>query len=483
MKKYILMALILLVNTVSFAQKLKIEKGEIKLDDKTLGLVEGKRPIYKYYNLDKTYSVTAEIKSAPNEPSLALPWIELKDEKTGKTNELEFRSRKFSAFNYDRSIAYELLERNYLTTDGLNPEAIESFISGESAGIAAKRLGAQNEIDQANKVADTYQLSIDDAGTIYSIKAQNPDPNDKRIGYIKMTSPAINGELKYEVMDLDQYLIASWYAKSGMVSGYNKYLNQQLITVDRNIISAAFDNKGNPIGYKMSKDKTAMNIVRALIGNGYVLQHQGIDIENKFKEEQSKLNKEKYEEAKLNSVNIYDKNGYVIDEKGEKITGTLKIEFKAITTGNANTSSSLVPGQRLYLTNAIHPFQTYDSKSGIRFCIDESKECFIGLTSKGSNFMSSALKALDTDNSKFYKILYEENGYMVLVDPAVPDDFVIKIPNQDKGLFTTKGSNTKLKKNIIDYLKCDSFVFENHDLKTLDGLIKALGDYKNNCNK
>lgn len=483
MKKYILIAIVLLLNTVSFAQKLKIDKGEIKLDNKTIGYVEGKRPVYKYYNLDKTYSVTAEIKSAPNEPSLTLPWIELKEEKTGKTNELEFKSRKFSAFNYDRSIAYELLEKNYLTTDGLNPEIIEWFINGEPAGIAAKRLGAQNEIDQANKAADSYQLNIDDAGTIYSVKAQNPDPNDKRIGYIKMTSPAINEELKYEVMDLDQYLIASWYAKSGMVSGYNKYLNQQLITADRNVISAAFDNSGNPIGYKMSKDKTAMNIVRALIGNGYVLQHQGIDIENKFKEEQSKHNKEKYEEAKLNSVNIYDKNGYVIDEKGEKITGTLKIEFKAITTGNANTSSSLVPGQRLYFTNATHALQIYDSKSGIRFCIDESKECFIGLTSKGSNFMSSALKALDTDNSKFYKILYEENGYMVLVDPAVPDDFTIKIPNQDKGLFTTKGSNSKLKKNIIDYLKCDSFVFENHDFKTLDGLIKALGDYKNNCNK
>ncbi|MBF7093171.1 hypothetical protein IUY40_16690 [Flavobacterium sp. ALJ2] len=279
MKKIILVTIVLLISICTSAQKLKIVKGEIKLDDKTIGYVEGKRPIYKYYNMDKTYWVTAEIKSAPNEPSLTLPWIELKDEKTGKTNELEFKnkSRKFSAFNYDRSIFYELMDRNLVTAEGLNKETTENFINGESAGIAAKRLGAQNEIDQANKVADTYQLSIDDAGAIYSVKAQNPNPNDKKIGYIRMTSPATNGELMYEIMDLDNYKIATWYAKSGVVSGYNKFLNQELITFDNKVFKATFDNRGNPIGYRMSKDITAMNIVRVLVGNGYTLASQYLE--------------------------------------------------------------------------------------------------------------------------------------------------------------------------------------------------------------
>lgn len=67
----------------------------------------------------------------------------------------------------------------------------------------------------------------------------------------------------------------------------------------------------NPIGYKMSKDITALNIVKTLAGNGYVLQHQGIDIQNKINfssnEEQARLNKERYETAKLKSKNIYNK--------------------------------------------------------------------------------------------------------------------------------------------------------------------------------
>ena len=273
MKKNILTVIIVLISISGFAQKIKIDKGEIKLDEKTIGYIEGKKPIFKIYSLDKSYAFTAELKSAPNEPSLTLPWIEIKNDSTGKSNELEFKnkSRKFSAFNYDRSIIYELLDRNYITAEGIKSESIESFINGESTGIAAKRLGVQNEIDNASKLADTYQLTIDDYGTIYSIKAKNQDPNDKKIGFIKMTSPSTNGELKYEVLDLDNRLIATWFAKSGTYSGYNKFLNQEVITYDNKVFKAAFDNRGNPIGYKMSKDITAMNVVRALVGNGYTL--------------------------------------------------------------------------------------------------------------------------------------------------------------------------------------------------------------------
>jgi hypothetical protein len=273
MKKNILTALIMLISICSFAQKIKIDKGEIKLDEKTIGYVEGKKPVFKIYSLDKSTSITAELKNVPNEDSMKLPWIEIKNETTGKANEIDFKnkSRKFSAFNYDRSIIYELMDRGYFTADGLNVEAIENFLNGESTGIASKRLGVQGDIDNASRVADTYQLAIDDNGVIYSIKAKNIDPNDKAIGFIRMTSPFTNGELKYDVLDLDNRLIATWYAKAAMVSGYDKFLNQELITWDNKVFKATFDNRGNPIGYKMSKDITAMNVVRVLVGNGYSL--------------------------------------------------------------------------------------------------------------------------------------------------------------------------------------------------------------------
>lgn len=273
MKKNILTLIIMLISICSFAQKIKIDKGEIKLDDKTIGFIEGKKPFFTIFSVDKNYSITAELKKAQNEESLVLPWVEIKDETTGKSNEIEFKnkSRKFSAFNYDRSIVYELIDRNLVTAEGLNKEAVENFINGPSAGIAAKRLGVQSEINNAENIAETYELGIDDFGTIYSIKAQNIDINDKRIGYIKMTSPSSNGDLKYEVLDLDNNLIGTWFARGGMFSGYEKLLNQEVITFNGKVFKAAFENRGNPIGYKMSQDITAMNIVRVLVGNGYTL--------------------------------------------------------------------------------------------------------------------------------------------------------------------------------------------------------------------
>ncbi len=261
----------MLISIQSFAQKIKIDKQEIKLDDKTIGFIEGKKPFFKILSLDKSYAVIVELKKAPNEESLVLPWIDLQDEKTGKYNELEFKSRKFSAFNYDRSVVYELFDRNYINAEGLNKTALENFINGELTGISAKRYGVQDQIENAANIADTYKIGIDDFGVIYSIKAQNPDPEDKRIGFIRMISPSSNGDLKYEVIDLDNNLIATWFARGGTFSGYEKLLNQEVITFNGKVFKATFENRGNPVGYKMSNDITAMNIVRVLVGNGYNL--------------------------------------------------------------------------------------------------------------------------------------------------------------------------------------------------------------------
>lgn len=269
MKKDRLVLLLMLISSFSYAQKLKIDNGEIKLDEKTVAYIEGKKPNFKISNLDKNYIITVQLKQIVPVP--ALPIMEIKNESTGKFNEFEFTEGKFNPFNHEKNVVKALIEHNYLNVDGLNKDVLENFINGAPTGVSAKLLGTKNEKDQADQLVNSYQLSIDDAGVIYSAKANNPDSNDKRIGYIKMTYPATNGELMYEIMDLDNYKIATWYAKSAMVSGYDKFLNQELITYDNKVFKAAFDARGNPTGYKMSQDITAMNIVRVLVGNRYSL--------------------------------------------------------------------------------------------------------------------------------------------------------------------------------------------------------------------
>lgn len=489
MKKEILTLLIVFFTLSNFAQKIKIDKGEIKLDEKTVCYIEGKKPLFRISSLDKTYNLSIQLKQVVPVP--AIPIMELKNEETAKFNEIAFTTGKFNPFNNEKSVVAALVEHNYLTVEGLNIEAIENFINGASLGISEKLLDDQKALEKTNNFINSYQLSIDDAGIIYSIKAQNQDPLDKRIGYIKVTPSSTNGELQYEVIDLDNYRIATWYAKSGMSLDYDKLLNQELITFDKKVFKAAFDNHGNPMGYKMSKDITAMNIVRVLIGNGYTLQHQGKAAVTEIRAEQAKASEEKVKIERSKSANIYEQNGYVINEKGEKKSGSITAEFETIKAESSSGMADMTAYGKtvtLKFTNekGREKTENFKSKNGTRFCIDKDgkEECYLGLKTIGNTMAAAgSLNSLSFDFSSFYKILYEDNGYMVLVDPLLPSDFIIKIPVQEKGLYTNKSSSDKLKKNVTEYLKCDSFVFENYDFKTLDGLIKVLEDYKNNCNK
>jgi hypothetical protein len=271
MKKVVFTAITVLIGICAFAQKIKIDKGEIKLDEKTVAYIEGKKTLFKIFNLDKTYTVDIELKFLAD-GAFGKRWMVVKSVATGKSNEVDYK--KFSPQNQEKSAVQAFIDQNFLTAEGLNTVAIENYINGESTGVSQKIKEEQNEIAKQNAYIDSFQLKIDDEGTIYSAIAKNPDPNDKKIGYVKMTSPSTNGSLKYEIIDLDNNIIATWFARRGTYKSYEKLLNEEVITFDEKVFKAAFDNRGNPIGYKMSNDITPLNIVTALVTNGYALGNQ-----------------------------------------------------------------------------------------------------------------------------------------------------------------------------------------------------------------
>ena len=488
MRKAIFAAVAVLISLGAFAQKLKVEDGEIKLDDKTVALIEGKKPLFKISNLEKSYTVDVELKYLADS-GFGKRWMVVKSVVTGKTNEVDYK--KFSPQNQEKSAVQAFLDQNFLTVAGLDSAAIETYINGESTGVSKKIMDEQGEIAKEKAYLDSFQVNIDDAGTIYSLIAKNADPKDKRIGYVKMVSPSTNGELAYEIRDLDNFLVAVWYAKNGSQPGYNQTFNEEVLTFDKKILPAKFDKSGNSIGYNMSKDKTPINIVKALVTNGYVLQHQAAAKIEEMTAERVVAYENKVTDEKNASKNFYEQNGYVIDEKGEKREGPITAEFEGI---KAESSSGIADmtayGKTVILkyTNAKGrgKLEVFKSKNNIRFCIDNAgkEDCYLGLKTIGNTMAAAgSLNSLSLDFSSFYKVLYENEGCMVLVDPLEPSDFVIKIPSQEKGLYTNKSSSDKLKKNATSYLECDSFVFENYDFKTLEGLTKVVEDYKSSCAK
>lgn len=62
MKKIICTVTAALLTVCAFAQEIKIKNDEVKLDDKAVAYIEGKKPNLQILSLDKQYSVSAELK-------------------------------------------------------------------------------------------------------------------------------------------------------------------------------------------------------------------------------------------------------------------------------------------------------------------------------------------------------------------------------------------------------------------------------------
>lgn len=260
MKKNILIALLSLVSISSFAQEFKVKKGEVLLDGKPIAKMSSKViREYKISNLDGTNTITTYMRVCEN-PAPGKAYIEIaNDEK--KSNDLDFI--KLSPFNVDRSIIQALFTQGMITENGVQLEKINDFLNGTPTGLGEKYGCKQQSAEKA--ITDALVLSIDDNGNIFSKKEQ--------IGYITMIKKG-GAVDKYEVSNLDHKLIGTWYGEFGMVKGYDKALRQEIYTYDGKVFKVEFDNGGNFIGYKMSQDITAMNIVKRLTGNVYSLGHK-----------------------------------------------------------------------------------------------------------------------------------------------------------------------------------------------------------------
>lgn len=270
MKKTICTVIASMLAVCAFAQEIKVKNGEVKLDDKTVAYVEGKKQVFDVLSLDKQYSVNAELKFLE---STGKRWMVLKSATSGKTNEVDYK--KFNPLNQQKSAIEAFIDKGFLSAEGLNIEAIENFINGESSGVASKIKEEANGANDKKKRIEKYQVTIDDSGAIYSAISKDANNNNKQIGNIKVASTTALGVQKYEVYDLDNKLIATWYNMSTKHPGYDKFLYEELITFDNKVTKIKYESSGANLQYKIGLDKTALNIVNELIDSGYVLQHQG----------------------------------------------------------------------------------------------------------------------------------------------------------------------------------------------------------------
>jgi hypothetical protein len=459
MKKILLLVVFLSVH-LGFSQEIKVKKGEILLDAKVIAKMEGKLGNYKITNLDGSVSITTKLKKCTENGYV---FIEVLNDKN--TNYLDFV--KFSPFNVDRSIVQTLLSKNVITEQGIDNNKLEEFFGIPSDLL--EKYGCK-QAEAGNKIAASANIKINNAGEIF--KGSNPELT----GSIARKIYVSQGDFlnyKYEVFDLDKNTVAQMET---VVMGFGGV--KELSTFDKKIVKVDIEKIDSNIA--IDKDPNAMKIVLNLLSNGYELGHQA----NAVKEANKEVIREKYKEALKNSINLTDVNGYVIDSEGKHVSGKVSSSFEEIinplvNNDNSNYAYGKEVSVKYFDENGKLIWKKYFSKNNIRFAVNKTgvEESYLGLYAKGE---STAI----LDYSMFYKVLHEKDGYLILGEPKAENRLVIKLPNQEKGLYVTNYKKAdKLKKNLTEYINCPSIVFENYDLNSLEGLKKLLNDVEANCKK
>jgi len=479
---------LVLISMVNQAQNFKIKGGKIVIDDQAIALIDNKKALYTISSLEKTPKMTVEVKQIVYDNGELDRWYEITDVATLKKTETPYVvSPNGSSFGFEKNLVANLIEapRPLLSAKGINESLLQEMTETSNTKISEelelKKKKITEDYNNAIALYNTHKMIIDAAGNIYK--------NNVYVGKISRISTKDqigNTHVDYTVIDSKNIKVGEYYQQGGLNPNNQSYLVQELLTIDRKVFKIKLDSYTSTS--PMNKDKNAVDIVATLLYNGYELGGQMKEVIQEQRVEAAQERGKALDQAKSNSKNIYEQSGYVIDEKGEKKSGPITAEFEAIKAESSSGMADMTAyGKTVTLKytkeKGREKTENFKSKNGTRFCLD-SGECYLGLKTIGNTMAAAgSLNSLSFDFSSFYKILYEDNGYLVLVDPLLPSDFILKIPTQEKGLYTNKSSDDKLKKNAIEYLKCDSFVFENYDFKTLEGLIKVLEDYKKACQK
>ncbi|WP_288376293.1 hypothetical protein [uncultured Chryseobacterium sp.] len=241
-----------------------------------------------------------------------------------------------------------------------------------------------------------------------------------------------------------------------------------------------YDNKQSEISVThnsfsgpLSEDKVADRMVKRLIFNGYTLG----DMKSTVVDSVNQRNEVAENQAKANSINIYNTPGYVINKTGTKKEGNITIEFESLDAkmGREKGMGDLTNYGGSVTLNVEGKNEFFKAKDGVKFCAGE--RCFIGVA------------GTDMFGSKFTEILSENNGSYVLVNLRTPNYYYLKLADQpkaaylgEKGDFGTRKPE-KMKKIFDEYVNCPAMNFSNYDTTTKDGLIKVLDDYQTSCKK
>lgn len=475
--KKIIFTLLLVLPLLTFGQKIKIKKGLLTFDGKSVAKVDDDtRNFYKFKTLDgkKVFDVAFKGLSASNLEGFQ--WLEITSA-DGKVTEIPYEVL-MTSFNTTKLIV-KLLSSKYelLDASGLKMANIDAFFAQEREKLSDKYakavVSAKADAAVRQKAIGNYKPFVKDNGTVVFGGSQGT----KIVGKVSYNSSSSS----YIATDLDGITVATASGCSTCTETKVKTYTDEEFSYDygsRTMMTGRFSNS------------QAKLFIEELVGRGYKLGREA-------KTKGRQLRNEKVKIAKENSVNLYGVPGTVTDKEGVVLKGTIYAVFEKLMIDESQRESGMADldaidnyGKTVSVKYKNEKGRTRTkrlmAKQNASFCteIEGENTCFYGMKTKGNALkkLSNAM-SLGFNNSYFYKEVKALNGHQLLIKPGNEGIYVIKFKNKEAGFMIDGRNNEKISEAFAKFLKDDckslSEDLSNNefDLKNIDNLIQIIEEY------
>jgi hypothetical protein len=508
MKNLFTLLVLLCWSLITFGQKIKEDDNKILFDGKEiLNVAKDKTGTqFTYTSIDGSTGVIVNLNSYKIDAQSSKSWLVVKTLDGLKKTEVNFELLSFT-LNYKKGIAEFLAKKyNIFTTNGI--ENLDAFFAENrpSISLEIEKLKEAGKADEKQLASLDYQIH-----STQSLIFSGEVPEDA------FTSK-YNDEQRKEFMSR---VVAKYNVSWRQDSSPYPVLNIDILTLnDRSLVKAvdrggklvvALTESGKTFTYTPSFAYTSRStsdetekLVKQLVDNSYLNGQKFMTLrEAEVLLDARKADKlAKFEDAKLNSCNIYDKKGYVIDQKGVKLEGEVSIDFEQVGPKSQNGMVDLDSGGegksvKIYAKNEKGKLRQYffKAKENVAFAVvndDNSETKFKALLVKLESVAPKDNTALDlgalagislaSASWKFFKEI-EIKDKMSIFQDLPSKTYVIKIPNQEKAfqILQKKGKEDKFINKLKEYLGESIGIsdLEKIDYSTLEGITNLSDLYSN----
>lgn len=506
--KNFLILFVFCISIFSYGQKIKEDDNKILFDGTAIAKVEKDKTgtQFTYTSINNSNGIIANLKTYKIDAQNSKSWLVITNLDGSKKTEVNFELLSFT-LNYKKAIA-ELLAKKYsiFTANGI--ENLDAFFAEERPSISA-------EID---KVKDAGKVDAQELAKLnYQIHTTEKLVFSGEVPEDAFTSKYNDAERKEFMSKVVAKYVVSWKQDS---SPY-PVLNVDILTLNGRSLVKAVDRGGKMVVALTESSKTFTYAPSF----EYTSRSSAADTERLVKEvvDKSYLNGQKfmtlseaevllsarkadsdakYEEAKKNSANIFDKKGYAIDQKGEKTEGKVTIDFEKIGPKSSNGMIDLdAAGDGKQVTvfaqNEKGKYRSYffKAKENVVFGVfndDNTETKYRALLVKIENVAPKDNTALDlgalagvslaSASWKYFKeIQYTDK--MSIYQDLPSNTYVIKIPTQEKGfqILVKKGKEDKFLSKLKEYVgdSVGSSDLEKIDYSNVEGLKNLVDLYSN----